>query len=101
MQRGGTKTTLSGLVSGLDIGCYNGGSFHLAFGTYNLQIYDIQTKGISLTVKGSYDSSITAARLCGKNKYLVYACGNDWSKGLDSLVEEKKPKLFAIKFKEH
>lgn len=37
--------------------------------------------------------------MCPKNVYTVYAIGNDWVKGLDSLSDDKKPKLKAIKFK--
>lgn len=80
-ETGGRKATM-GSVSGVDIMLLKQTPLYMAFGTFFLQIYDLPKKMIHATVKGLYETSITAATLCPKNIYLVYGAGNDWSKGL-------------------
>lgn len=80
-----SKKIFLGNISGVDIGIGKRTPFYIGYGTFNLQVYDIISKAIHITVKGNYDSPIVAAKLCPKQIYLVFATGNDWLKGLGSL----------------
>jgi hypothetical protein len=44
-------------------------------------------------------SAVTACRVDFKNKFLVYAIGSDWCKGILELESYKKAKIIVYKIK--
>jgi len=86
---------LFGQVTTVDIGYYNYDTYLAVGGTDDYAVFNIHKKLRSkgLVNPNSAVGSTTASKIHPNNKYIAFANGTDWAKGIQELENIKKPKI--------